>query len=205
MRTETTKKTFTFISHGATGFASCSCLFAPFLYLLISMTLDKTASLTQAQHHLTDSLLVSLFQIPKEEKMIELNSLWLVFSGLSVYSWSIKVSVPDSSAYSLKDLEPAILSGAGKMCLRWRSPQTEAYEEIYSHALNLLFWINICSCLRIRRANITRSKGCFLDWSVAQYHILRCWEEKEQLGRYQRQLPGACFLDFMIKCRKLGM
>lgn len=133
-----------------------------------------------------------------------------VFAGVcpSVREASpLKVAVPDSSAYSPKGLEPGILSAAGKICLRWRSVQMEAYEE---HTPTLtLFWagggVNICSSLRIRRANITGSKGYFLDWYVAQYHILRCWEEKGQLWRYQCQLLGACFHDFYDQMYELRM
>lgn len=42
-----------------------------------------------------------------------------VFAGIcpSVKESLSKVSVLDSSAYSLKGLEPVILSGAGKICL----------------------------------------------------------------------------------------
>lgn len=114
----------------------------------------------------------------------------------------LKVSVPDSSANSLKGLEPVILSAAGKICPWWRSVQMEAYEE-HTPTLKLFFLMNICS-LRIRRANITGSKGYFLDWYVAQYHILRCWEEKGQLWRYQRQLLGACFHDFYDQMYEIG-
>lgn len=54
-----------------------------------------------------------------------------VFAGVcpSVKASLVKVSVPDSSANSLKGLEPGILSVAGKICLWWRSVQMEAYEE----------------------------------------------------------------------------
>lgn len=49
----------------------------------------------------------------------------------------LKVSIPDSSANSLKGLEPVILSAAGKICPWWRSVQMEAYEE---HTPTLTFF-----------------------------------------------------------------
>lgn len=76
----------------------------------------------------------------------------------------------------------------------------EAWGNILPH-LRIFSWMNICSSLRIRKTNITGSKGYFLDWSFAQYHILR--SEKEQLGRYQPVARSPVFL-FIIKSRILG-
>lgn len=106
--------------------------------------------------------------------------------------------VPDSLVYTLKSFELVFLLGASCICLLWRSEKMEASEQTYSYTLTIFFFcLNICFCLRVS-ANITGSRSYFLDWCVAQYHIPRHCEEKEQLWRYQHPLHGACFHDFYI-------